>query len=136
MRAAGDHVFVECDVADRGVGRTRRGRGPAPFGHIDVLVNNAGIAAIKPFLDMDDDLPEYHRVIAVNLHGTVYMTHAVGNGHARRRPRRPHHQHLLRRRGSLLRIERYAQVGYVASKAAINHLTAPGPSSSPSTTSA
>ena len=35
------------------------------FGKIDLLVNNAGISSIKPFLDINED--EWDRLIAVNL---------------------------------------------------------------------
>ncbi len=88
-----------------------------------MLVNNAGIAAVKPFLDMDEDLPEWHRVIDVNLHGTVNMTHAVGNA-----------MRAAGRGGLIINISSVGgatcsgsrempMVGYVASKAAINHLT-------------
>ena len=35
------------------------------FGEIDLLVNNAGISTIKPFLDINED--EWDRIIAVNL---------------------------------------------------------------------
>ena len=122
--SGGDHVFVECDVTDRGMVERAVAAVGAQLGHIDVLVNNAGIAAIKSFLDMDDDLPEYHRVMAVNLHGTVYMTHAVGKV-----------MRAAGRGGLIINISSIGgvrcsgsrdlpQVGYVASKAAVNHLTA------------
>jgi len=121
--AGGDHIFVECDVRDRGMVQRAVEAVQAHFGHIDVLVNNAGIASVKAFLDMEPDLPEWHRVVDVNLNGTVNMTHAVGN--------------LMRaagKGGSIVNISSIGavrcsasrelpQVGYVASKAAINHLT-------------
>ena len=45
------------------------------FGHIDVLVNNAGISLIKPFLDTSYE--EWLRVIDVDLTGIFNVTRAV-----------------------------------------------------------
>lgn len=45
------------------------------FGHIDVLVNNAGIGRLRPF---HKEPEEYiNQVIDVNLRGAMLMTHAV-----------------------------------------------------------
>jgi NAD(P)-dependent dehydrogenase (short-subunit alcohol dehydrogenase family) len=122
-REAATHLFVECDIADRTSVRAAVDAVLAAFGRIDVLVNNAGISAVKAFLDMDDDLPEWHKVIDVNLHGTVYMTHAVGRA-----------MREAGRGGLIINISSVGgatcsgshempMVGYVASKAALNHLT-------------
>ena len=117
------HRFVECDIADHKSVRSAVDAVLQAFGRIDVLVNNAGISAVKPFLDMSDDLPEWHRVIDVDLHGTAYMTHAVGNA-----------MRAAGRGGLIINISSVGgatcsgskdmpMVGYVASKAALNHLT-------------
>ena len=45
------------------------------FSHIDVLVNNAGIALIKPFLDTTAE--EWRRMIDVDLNGVFNVTKAV-----------------------------------------------------------
>lgn len=45
------------------------------FGHIDVLVNNAGISLIKPFLDTSCE--DWQRMIDVNLTGVFNVTRAV-----------------------------------------------------------
>lgn len=42
------------------------------YGHIDVLINNAGISMRALFRDMD--LEVMHRVMDVNFYGTVYCT--------------------------------------------------------------
>lgn len=44
-------------------------------GRIDVLVNNAGVARLKPFEEADEALLDFH--INTNLKGTWYMTQAV-----------------------------------------------------------
>ncbi len=122
-KSGGRHLSFECDIADRAAVRGAVSAALEAFGNIDVLVNNAGISAVKPFLDMDDDLPEWHRVIDVDLHGTANMTHAVGNA-----------MRAAGRGGLIINISSVGgatcsgskdmpMVGYVASKAAINHLT-------------
>ena len=48
----------------------------ATFGPIDTLVNNAGIAALKPYLEHSDD--DFDRQIAVNLRGThLFMSRVL-----------------------------------------------------------
>jgi NAD(P)-dependent dehydrogenase (short-subunit alcohol dehydrogenase family) len=119
----GDHVFVTCDIADQGQAGEAVGRVVVALGRIDVLVNNAGIAAVKPFLDMDGSLPEWHRVIDVDLHGTAYVTHTVANT-----------MRADGRGGLVINIssvggarcsgsKEMPMAGYVAAKAAINQLT-------------
>ncbi|MCE5254578.1 MAG: SDR family oxidoreductase [Actinomycetia bacterium] len=119
----GQHLFVACDVSDRGMVRRAVDTVHAAFGRIDVLVNNAGINAVKPFLDMDESLPEWHRVIDVDLHGPVNMTHAVDSK-----------MRADRQGGLIINISSVGgarcsgskdmpAAGYVAAKAAINHLT-------------
>lgn len=48
------------------------------LGAIEVLVNNAGIDIIKPFLESTEE--EWERIVAVNYLGTVRMTRAVLDG--------------------------------------------------------
>lgn len=45
------------------------------FGHIDVLVNNAGISLIKPFLDTSYE--DWRRMIDIDLTGVFNVTRAV-----------------------------------------------------------
>ena len=45
------------------------------FGRIDVLVNNAGWDKVEPFLT--SQVPDWDRVIAINLYGTLHCSQAV-----------------------------------------------------------
>jgi 3-oxoacyl-[acyl-carrier protein] reductase len=45
------------------------------LGHIDVLVNNAGLGGFAPLVEMTDE--QWHQVIDVTLNGTFRMTRAV-----------------------------------------------------------
>ncbi len=47
----------------------------ASFGHIDVLVNNAGYNVPKPALDYTEE--DYDRIMEINLKGAFFMTMAV-----------------------------------------------------------
>lgn len=46
------------------------------FGRIDIMVNNAGIAIVTPFLEVTEEMLE--RVLAINLKGAFYGTQAAG----------------------------------------------------------
>jgi 3-oxoacyl-[acyl-carrier protein] reductase len=71
-RARGvDAVPLEGDVsAADDVGRAVQDA-LAHFGRIDLLINNAGIAPLRPFLECDVDL--YDRVMGVNARGSFLM---------------------------------------------------------------
>jgi 3-oxoacyl-[acyl-carrier protein] reductase len=47
----------------------------AEFGTIDILINNAGIAAFGKFLELEPT--DWERIIQVNLMGVYYVTRAV-----------------------------------------------------------
>ena len=45
------------------------------FGRIDVLVNNAGIAICKPFVEMENN--DFESMISVNIRAVHHLTHTV-----------------------------------------------------------
>jgi 3-oxoacyl-[acyl-carrier protein] reductase len=47
----------------------------ARFGTVDILINNAGIGIFRPVADLDPE--EWDRMIALNLSGSYYCSHAV-----------------------------------------------------------
>lgn len=68
-------LILQCDVSDRnGVEETVQ-KALEHFGHIDILINNAGI---YPFADIEDlDFETWDRVMKVNLYSQYYMCKAV-----------------------------------------------------------
>lgn len=68
-------IGVGVDITDAaGVGAAVA-RVTETLGPVEVLVNNAGVDVIKPFLDSTEE--EWARIVAVNLLGTIRMTRAV-----------------------------------------------------------
>ena len=53
------------------------------FGKIEILVNNAGVVAIAPFLEMPRD--SWERVLKVHLFGAFYCSQAAGREMAKRK---------------------------------------------------
>ena len=45
------------------------------FNHIDVLINNAGIDQVKPFMDITDE--DWNKMLQVNLNSVFYCTQEV-----------------------------------------------------------
>lgn len=68
-------VAVEADVSDGQAVAAMVAQVSASLGTIDVLVNNAGIETIVPFLEMSED--QYQRVLDVNLKGEWLCAQAV-----------------------------------------------------------
>jgi len=69
---SGRFAGFTCDISDRDAVMTAAEAINAQFGHIDVLINNAGIVIGKPFVDLS--LDEMRRTMEVNFWGHVYFT--------------------------------------------------------------
>ena len=78
-RALGAHcLIVPTDVAQEDQCRSMITQALAHFGHIDTLVNNAGVSAQALFADVQaEDLHWYEQLMQVNLWGSVWCTHAA-----------------------------------------------------------
>ena len=69
---------IALDIADEKAVRTAlRGL------EVDVLVNNAGVATMKPFLELTS--AEWHRMVNVNFNSLYYVTHALIGGMVERK---------------------------------------------------
>jgi NAD(P)-dependent dehydrogenase (short-subunit alcohol dehydrogenase family) len=118
LRADGARVAtVALDVTDAGSVSAAFDAAAAALGPITVVVNNAGIAVTKPLVEQTED--DWRRVVDVNLDGAWRVAQAAA-------------RHMVQhaRGGSIVNIASIlglrvaAQVpGYVASKAALVHLT-------------
>jgi NAD(P)-dependent dehydrogenase (short-subunit alcohol dehydrogenase family) len=69
------HIGLACDVTDRAQCKAAVDATLKAFGHIDILINNAGIT--QPVKIMDIDPVSYDRILDVNLRGTLYLSQAV-----------------------------------------------------------
>jgi 2-hydroxycyclohexanecarboxyl-CoA dehydrogenase len=67
--------YVKIDMADRGAVRACAAQVLERHGHVDILVNAAGMNDFQLFIE---NKPEYiDRVLAVNLGGALHLTHAL-----------------------------------------------------------
>ena len=115
--AAPERVLgVHCDVADPSqVGRATKAV-VERFGHVDALVNNAGVAVFKPVLQTTFE--EWRAVLGTNLDGAFLCTQAFGA------------LMVERGRGAVVNVASISglrastlRVAYGTSKAALIHLT-------------
>lgn len=61
-------IFIKCDISIPGDVENLFDETLKAFGRVDVIVNNAGVNFVKPFLDVD--LEDWDRVINTDLRGT------------------------------------------------------------------
>ena len=76
MRGDGGSALVlEADVTDQGQALGAVARTVAELGRLDTVVNNAGVMLLGPALDTPTE--EWDRMVALNVQGTLYVTHAA-----------------------------------------------------------
>ena len=74
-QAGGVASVVEADITDRVQAEAAVGQAVQRFGRLDTLVNNAGVMLLGPVVGAD--LAAWERMIATNLQGLLYATHAA-----------------------------------------------------------
>ncbi len=118
LKAQGaEAIAVTMDVTDTESVRAAFDAAEDALGVVNILVNNAGISAPSPLLEMSDN--DWHSVIDTNLNGVMYATREAG-------------QRLVAQGepGSIVNVasilgERVQQAvsNYAAAKAAVKHFT-------------
>lgn len=75
IRAGGEALILQTDVADAGQVENAAEQAEKTFGPIDIWINNAMTSVFSPFKEMTPD--EFHRVTEVTYLGAVYGTMAA-----------------------------------------------------------
>jgi NAD(P)-dependent dehydrogenase (short-subunit alcohol dehydrogenase family) len=75
-RYGGKHACFRCDVSDINSVKAATKEVFGFFDHVDVLINNAGVATTIPFLS-EEGLNEWHRVINTDLHGVANVIYEI-----------------------------------------------------------
>ncbi len=117
VTAAGGHALaIPCDVCDAGAVADAVRQTEVELGAISILVNNAGFADFKPFVEMD--FADWSATIDVNLNSVFHCTQAVLPGMQ------------SRKRGRIINVSSVSalkgipkQSAYCAAKHALNGLT-------------
>ena len=74
-KAGGTALVVEADITDRAQAEAAVQQTVEHFGRLDILVNNAGLMLLGPVVGADAE--EWERMIAINVQGLLYTTHAA-----------------------------------------------------------
>jgi len=68
------HVGIGCNVTDADACRHAAEMAIAALGHVDILLNNAGVT--QPVKTMEIDEASWRRIVDVNLSGVLYLSQA------------------------------------------------------------
>jgi NADP-dependent 3-hydroxy acid dehydrogenase YdfG len=71
----GRALAIETDVTDQEQAKAAVQRTVRELGRLDTVINNAGVMLLGPILDAPTE--EWDRMIALNLQGLLYVTHAA-----------------------------------------------------------
>lgn len=74
-RAGGIAFAVQADISEQAEADAAVRSVIDRFGHLDILVNNAGLMLLGPIVGAD--IEEWERMLAINVRGLLYMTHAT-----------------------------------------------------------
>ena len=75
MAAAGQTLPHAADVADQGAVEAMVAATVSRFGHIDVLVNNAGVVPVGPFAEAS--IEDWRRVMSIDVDGVLFCCRAA-----------------------------------------------------------
>lgn len=114
IAAGGKAIAIQGDVANKETAQRSVADVVARFGRVDILLNNAGIATIKPATEYTD----WEKIVGVNLNAPFYWSQAVAPSM------------IANNKGAIVNIASLAamvaypgDVGYIASKAGVLGLT-------------
>jgi len=112
--SGGRALAVRADIGAAGAAQTLFAAAETNFGRVDILVCNAGVAAVMPLADIAD--ADYERVFGVNVRSLVYLLRAAAgslNDHGR----------IVTLSSTIAAYPRSGAALYAASKAAVRALT-------------
>src|SRR4051794_11937149 len=73
--AGGTAFAVPADIAEQAQAEVAVQAVVDRFGRVDILINNAGLMLIGPIVGAD--VAEWERMLAINVRGLLYVTHAA-----------------------------------------------------------
>jgi len=94
-RGAPRAVAIQADVADATEGRRLVQETLEQFGHVDLWVNNAGVAPEHRVDMLETSSESWDRVLGTNLRGPFFLTQAVARAMLERDPSRNHEPQIV-----------------------------------------
>ncbi|MGD2131931.1 MAG: SDR family oxidoreductase [Maricaulaceae bacterium] len=126
--ASGRALFVRCDVSERLHVRNLLAETLSTFGHVEVLVNNAGISARGDILELSEE--DFDRVLGTNLKGAFVVSQVFARQMAAQIEAVDERSDAARKRYAIVNMSSVngaaaiaSQVAYNASKGGLDQLT-------------